>query len=1641
MTPKLPKLPSISLEELNNRSQIQRMVNSLSDEQLHSAGFETIRSAPKPGFKQKLLRGFTKLVPGKLPFGLEFRQETMLGVAPELSLPTEQRLPFSAKTRTQPGGIPKLFNLIGRAPFSLAESIIGSGISFGLDAVTGAEAALTGGKTQRSTVPIDMRRFGFEEEQFETAMLETAERIAAGDNPIGAASFVAGKRSLRGILSAMLFKNVVGGVSNKLSGATYKSKVAAYEVLKKPNNVAQAKATIKEQKKILRQMANKNQITWDSYSKSSEMYNSALKVYTKNGIPNSYEIASTHLPERVSAWELLGKPKTVSKLKNNYRVMAHKLHPDKVGLTPATKAQWDSVQSANNVLKQWGLPNTSEVAEFKVSRGLDILTRESPSITQAFKGGLDIVPPKQEGIQQLSRPALPGTRPVPGQPRPLGLSIQEVERVGGPYVANKAKNATDLVTFNKSLSVVDKANIKAAGLTSNQVFKAAQTTKDVLPTQTAKLAQLKQNPDFERVDAELSTIIELSEPGYRIFSGFGSDLEVSGASSTFPQWIPENLRSKSLMQKAYGHIENNTIPSVNATRERELYDVFVDYIDSNIKPMLPSEMESLQQIADQQLGPVASGLEVPTPQTIGKRPPTVQKILGQQTKDITRKETTLLRERILNQARGARIATRVLKKANAAIRAEEISAMQRDKQISLLRQRIKDRFTFLERGKRTGALEMKKEIAAVQSEVKGYINQFLPLADRGRFINKLAEIKTYSQLEKKLPVVLDKIDEILGNREIAQIRSQIKSELAKKDESVKGGLVKGRLTPEAKTKLDNIRQYTNMTKREAEARLEGLLEQLDNVDSIDSDAIAGIVSEINLLKYKTGELDLETSKKLLEEIKSIRETGKTLRQVQISNKQAEREAWRDGFVDSITGGKGLKPGTGITQTSADYELTKLQELRKNVGNLEDRMLFANFLFDKISRADVGSQYMESLPNKFWRGATAGRLGEEHSIDVANVILKDKLIEIFDIKPNTRKWRSFFKDYMDKPVNIGTFKDLAGRPFEFITTENRLGKMWAHLQDPEQAARFKATFGPNWRDVAEAINLNISPKNRQLAEFLIEDFYPDFRYGLIDGIPLDPIYEKIYGSTLEVLPNYMPLNLVGGGTEEVELLKQSINRSSAVPSAIKRRTKNLKPFNLESGLLDTASNHIVQIAHFKGFGEFLNDAKYLWNDTDVVSALNQNFTDAKTIRQVINNLLDDTARNGIAAAKKIDLIDIGRSNVASAFLGNPLLGGNVPSAAKQAVSMINWAAEMPIADFTSGLVEALTYEPRAKLKFLYENNPWLKQRYNLGGLDRDLMAGLKSGEVSAFLSDSKSLKKTMSVLLRMGDRAGITTGGFGYYKYKLGLYSGVTPPKSVKDLEKFIIEYPEAHKQAMIDFTEVARTTQQEGLVEGLPDAFRMGSYGNILTMFGSGPAVQFNNSISVLRAMGFFGDPKRVPTGKGLKKLLIYLVATPALLQLVSDGFKFRPRRQAAAVAGSVLSMGWSNYPVFIGSAIQNSTRAIAGLPFFDQSSPIQSMFDGFPELVESLRDPSVEDVIGTIWEATKLLSTFRGIPIANGEKTVEGAMEFLEGGDFRRIMNWSEWALEDQGAEIPKKPKRGSGLDLPRLPKLDLPGLELPNL
>lgn len=86
----------------------------------------------------------------------------------------------------------------------------------------------------------------------------------------------------------------------------------------------------------------------------------------------------------------------------------------------------------------------------------------------------------------------------------------------------------------------------------------------------------KVDMQFTEAESEVATEMELSRAGSRVFDNTGIGTEVKAIKSTFPKWIPEDLRSMALFKSVMQKIKDNQ--PIRGSKEQRLYDAIKEEV-------------------------------------------------------------------------------------------------------------------------------------------------------------------------------------------------------------------------------------------------------------------------------------------------------------------------------------------------------------------------------------------------------------------------------------------------------------------------------------------------------------------------------------------------------------------------------------------------------------------------------------------------------------------------------------------------------------------------------------------------------------------------------------------------------------------------------------------------------------------------------------------------------------------------------------------------------------------------------------------------------------------------------------------------------------------------------------------------------
>ena len=162
--------------------------------------------------------------------------------------------------------------------------------------------------------------------------------------------------------------------------------------------------------------------------------------------------------------------------------------------------------------------------------------------------------------------------------------IKTIENLGS---MSHGKNGKLKPSYQRTVDVYRSQIEKLVGEQS-QTKQVLNSITESLPTPGMSIKKVGQvrNNSIEKIPEDLAmnseagyqvmTELELSKAGERHFVGYGSDQQIIPESSSFPQWVPSELRSRSLFDSVSKHIVNGTVPK--SSRQAALYNVVREQI-------------------------------------------------------------------------------------------------------------------------------------------------------------------------------------------------------------------------------------------------------------------------------------------------------------------------------------------------------------------------------------------------------------------------------------------------------------------------------------------------------------------------------------------------------------------------------------------------------------------------------------------------------------------------------------------------------------------------------------------------------------------------------------------------------------------------------------------------------------------------------------------------------------------------------------------------------------------------------------------------------------------------------------------------------------------------------------------------------
>lgn len=786
----------------------------------------------------------------------------------------------------------------------------------------------------------------------------------------------------------------------------------------------------------------------------------------------------------------------------------------------------------------------------------------------------------------------------------------------------------------------------------------------------------------------------------------------------------------------------------------------------------------------------------------------------------------------------------------------------------------KDRVKDINKAFKAGEKAARAEAKNAQSILKKLIEKSLPISERGRFNTEIVGIKSVEQLEKKLPKIRERILKNIERRRKTKVKNTLKKVLkATRAKRVAPG---GRFgTPAIQSALDRLRdaffipavetldeagevrldkagkpirsakkaaEDVLISKEEAEARIEA---SLDGHDLTDIE-----IMENQILSVIAGrDFNADRMEDLLLSVNELIEGGREISKNNIIAKVVEQEETRQGFLGA------LGPQKRRTKVKDFIQATKTRLFQaysgtwwtklKGVMKSSDRAL-VDQLIDKVSLFKPSRVYeinkMKMVDRVEELMMESGHFKSRRAL--LSRLLKDRTLEVnFD-------GRSF--THSAKGEEVGESKQLLnsqGR--SFTKAELRKRVMELENEDVRRLAMDPDSNGYT-EDIITAMKSELDEVDNALIKAQLK-FYAEYFERINEA------HEKAFGVSLDPVEFYSPIRRQHAGEEAIETFLTGVQQMGGLtPKSFKKRVESVR--ELRSGSdFDVLQAHILEMEYFIAYNE---QVRFI---TGVFKGDNAKLL--SEIEKRAGKLMADTIKRDLDwFANKGTQISLTGEQAMTSLLRNfafAQLGAKPQIGLKQLASFPAFAEDVNTKDFIAGVLKFLASPKSRKegLELLNDSDFFRNRGINI---DQDFLDLVSDKSAVNFLGKFPTITKILMLPIRYGDKGAIAIGGFGHYH-------------AMRKKGK-------SHQEALKSFERIASRTQQSPDPDQQSEIQRSGSA--FIRVMG-----QFMSSANALTRAEYSAladfKTKRINRKEFVKRMIIYHVLIPNLIQYIANGFNW----------------------------------------------------------------------------------------------------------------------------------------------------------
>lgn len=885
-------------------------------------------------------------------------------------------------------------------------------------------------------------------------------------------------------------------------------------------------------------------------------------------------------------------------------------------------------------------------------------------------------------------------------------------------------------------------------------------------------------------------------------------------------------------------------------------------------------------------------------------------VSGEPAKKITLSEKTLLKERIKSQATGARAGLKAGKEIGAQAVAETKGKYEETLKV------IDDK---------QGTLQQKRQALVT------YAEEMLPISERGKFIRAIR----YPGSEKEFGAVLTRMRKAADTVNRSKLMSEITKELKETIIKKKAGYPNVKFEINAQRKLNSIRAF----QKDFETRAKTLRDagnKKANAYSLAQQKIADLVSdwqtahpddvlsadvlgEVQLLKMVGIKgMNAKELRGVLDDIKSIKETGRTLKEIERFNRDSEIQAARDTIQEVLTGGKPL-PSESMSlkhQELPSAKKTVKEFLTLHQWGLEE-------LLDSMSKFNKSKPY-ESFLSRYVTERTNKAFNEQNRGEMKSIeTVNAKMKEIYAVEKNS-EILSLIGD-MQKRIDLGKIVHTDGVERTLEISRGEAVQMYMWLEDPTLAETFSEglKWGP---EVIDSVKGILKPEDIKMGDALLE-FYRNYYEDV------NKVFSKEYGTDLPFNENYSPVsrNVETTMPENILLAQEMQKYATAKNASLKSRVKSnieLKP----TDAFENVTRHIAKMEHYKAWSNSMFEFRKIFGDKQLRRAIIDFHGEGSM--KVMDNFLNDFARDGVSREKVVKIVDQLRSNTTKA-----LLGLNWRVGAKQLTGLMNYGIELPSSDFFSG-VASFWSAPLEKSRFLFNNSPMLQERFG-EGFERDIKYAISKG-YDKTLAKTKNFSEMMFILIRNSDKFTVYQGSWSAYRSKYMEMKRLG--KSDKEAKVAGIKYAE----------DITNRVQESSRMDTLSSIQRGGSWAKLLTMFQSQPS-KFLRIIENAARNYKYGRGDKMTN---VKRIAWAWLVTPLIYNLVAEQFVEDKYKSTPGGMLAKTALGPLSYPLIAGQMFQSIYGWVGGERFAYTPSAVFSFMDDIQKGITQMKTGDVTEAV-----------------------------------------------------------------------------------